>query len=164
MDNLVEEETRHKYEEDAPPSTVLHARELYKSGNSRGALAELNAVLEQSPDDAEALFWRAQVNVRLGQDDSAREDIRRAVALNIDLREAYTLHDYLLARQRRWEEIIAAWTQYLERHPDDAMALLERAGTYKHHGDMERAFADLRRSCELGNTQACTYLQRDKGG
>jgi tetratricopeptide (TPR) repeat protein len=146
------------------PSTVAHARELYTSGENRAALEELNAVLEESPDHTEALYWRAQVHMKMGQEDSAREDILRAVALNTDLREAYLLHDYLLAKQHRWEEIITAWTQYLERHPGDAMALLERAGTYKHQGDLERAFKDLRRSCEGGNAQACSILQREKGG
>jgi hypothetical protein len=148
----------------AAQSKLAHAYELYKSGKSQEALEELDTLLEQSPDDAEALYWRAQIRTKLGEEDAAREDILRAVALNVDLREAYQLHDYLLAKQRRWEEIIHAWTQHLERHPQDHAALLERAGARKHQGDRESALEDLKRACELGSAQACSIHQRETGG
>ncbi|KFE71312.1 tetratricopeptide repeat protein [Hyalangium minutum] len=142
---------------------LVHAHRLYKSGKSQEAIAELNALLERFPDDAEALYWRAQIRARLGENDAAREDILRAVALKVDLREAYQLHDSLLAREHRWEEIIHAWTEYLERHPEDDVALLERAGTWHHQGDEARALEDLKRSCELDNAQACALHRRQTG-
>jgi tetratricopeptide (TPR) repeat protein len=146
--------------EDAAQRKLVHAHALYRSGRSSEALAELNALLEQTPDHAEALYWRAQIRVKLGWSEPALVDIRRAVALNIDKREAYQLLDSLLMREQRWEEIIAAWTQYLERHPDDDVALLERAGARHHQGDETQAREDLERSCELGNSKACQIFNR----
>jgi tetratricopeptide (TPR) repeat protein len=136
---------------------------LYKSGRLQEAIEKLNAMLEESPTRAEALYWRAQIRTQLGEYDAARDDIIRAVALNVEQREVYLLHDYLLARERRWEEIIQAWTQYLELHPDDDVALLERAGTWHHHGNDARALEDLERSCELGNAKACALHERQTG-
>jgi tetratricopeptide (TPR) repeat protein len=136
------------------------AHELYKSGKSHEAIEVLNALLEQAPSHAEALYWRAQIRAKLGENELAREDIRRAVALRIDMREAYQLHDYLLMRERRWTQIIDAWTQYLERHPDDDVALLERAGAWHHQGNEISARKDLQRSCELGNAKACEIFNR----
>jgi tetratricopeptide (TPR) repeat protein len=150
-------------EQDASQRKLAEAYALYQAGKSQEALQALDELLEQSPDDAEALYWRAQLRAKLGEEEAAREDILRAVALDVDLREAYQLHDYLLTKQRRWEEIIHAWTQHLERHPDDDVALLERAGARKHSGDRERALEDLERSCELGNAQACAILRRETG-
>ncbi|MDY7226444.1 cytochrome c oxidase assembly factor Coa1 family protein [Hyalangium rubrum] len=149
--------------EDADRKQLVHAHGLYKEGRGRDAVTVLNGLLERSPDNAEALYWRAQIRTKLGENEAAREDILRAVALNVDLREAYQLHDFLLARERRWEEIIHAWTQYLERHPEDDVALLERAGTWHHHGDDVRAVEDLKRSCELGNGSACRLHKRQTG-
>ena len=44
---------------------------------------------------------------------------------------------------------------YLLLEPGDAKALLERAGTHKHRGDMVAACRDLRSACEMGNAEAC---------
>lgn len=146
-----------------PSEQMGKVQSLYKKGRIQEAIEELNAMLEESPTNAEALYWRAQIRSQLREYDAAREDIIRAVALNVELREAYLLHDYLLARERRWEEIIQAWTQYLEVHPDDDVALLERAGTWHHHGNDARAVEDLERSCELGNAKACALYKRQTG-
>lgn len=139
---------------------LVEAHALYQAGKSQEAIDVLDALLVQVPNHAEALYWRAQIRAKLGENELAREDIRRAVSLKIDKREAYQLHDYLLMRERRWTQIIDAWTQYLERHPDDDVALLERAGAWHHHGNEPAARQDLERSCELGNAKACELFNR----
>lgn len=52
------------------------------------------------------------------------------------------------------------WTVCLARHPDDGRALLERAGTRHRLGRTDDSRADLRRSCELGLSEACALLRR----
>jgi hypothetical protein len=39
---------------------------------------------------------------------------------------------------------------------DLALADLERSGTYYHKKDFANALKDLKKSCELGNKEACT--------
>jgi tetratricopeptide (TPR) repeat protein len=136
--------------------------QLYKNGQYQEAIATLNGMLERS-SNPELLYWRAKCRTQLGENVAAREDIIQAVAENIQTRDAYVLHDYLLAREKRWEEIIQAWTKYLEVNPDDDVALLERAGTWHHQGNDARGVEDLKRSCELGNAKACALYQRESG-
>lgn len=140
-----------------------NVQSLYRRGQYQAAIAKLNGMLERFPSNPELLYWRAQSRTQLREYGAAREDIIRAVALNIETREAYRLHDYLLARERRWEEIIQAWTQYLEVHPDDDVALLERARTWHHQGNDARGLEDLERSCNLGNAKACALYKRETG-
>jgi len=140
-----------------------NVQSLYRRGQNQDAIKKLNGMIEESPDDAEALYWRAKIRTQLREYDAAREDIIRAVALNIEPREAYLLHDYLLARERRWGEIIQAWTQYLQVHPGDHVALLERAGAWHHQGNDARGLEDLDRSCKLGNAKACALYKRETG-
>jgi tetratricopeptide (TPR) repeat protein len=89
----------------------------------------------------------------------AQDDFQRAVALDPTHLESFRNLDWLLAREGRWDQIIAMWTEYLARKPDDGVAWLERAGAARHKGEMTQAIADVRRACELGNERACTIVQ-----
>jgi hypothetical protein len=46
--------------------------------------------------------------------------------------------------------------------PDHPRAYLERSGTYYHKKDFANALKDLKKSCELGNKEACTRYDQYK--
>ncbi len=79
-----------------------------------------------------------------------------------DIDARVRLDDALFA-EGRLEEIVEMWTEYLGRHPDDARALRERGGTYGHLKRFSLARDDFRRSCQLGEAQACGTFQRLAG-
>jgi tetratricopeptide (TPR) repeat protein len=70
--------------------------------------------------------------------------------------------DHLLARQKRWDEILEIWNRYISRQPPNADAYYERGGTHFQKGDMAAARADATKACELGKAQACEMVERLK--
>lgn len=68
--------------------------------------------------------------------------------------------DWLLSLLEKYDEILPLWNDYLSRHPDDARALTERAGTRSHLGDTTGATADAMKACSLGLLEACDLASR----
>jgi tetratricopeptide (TPR) repeat protein len=126
------------------------------------AIVAYDAAIDFDPECHGAYYWRGVAYSKTGRPDLALADCRRAVAGDPGLFEAYRMLDHLLAREGKWEEVLAYWDRYLALEPDNADAYFERAGTYRHKGDMNKAFADLKRACELGNQEACRLYGRSK--
>ena len=149
------------------PSARAEAARLVMSGYRSGhenrpeeAVALFTRAIQLDPASAEAHYQRAAVYARRGSYEEARADLKRAIDLDPRHFESYRLIDWLLARQGAWEEIIGHWDRFIALEPKNALAHLERAGAYRHKGDMQRALADLDKACGLGNQQACAIQHR----
>lgn len=118
--------------------------------------------LEFNAVNSEAYYWRAVVNYQRSQFEKAQTDLNRAIELNPRHFESYLLMDHVLLLQKNFDTIIAYWDRFLELEPTHARAYLERAGTYRQKGDPSKALTDLKRSCELGNAEACKHLEKKK--
>jgi tetratricopeptide (TPR) repeat protein len=81
--------------------------------------------------------------------------LRAAVSADPDDFEAHRRLDLALARQGRFDEVVAVWNRYLLTHEDDGRAWLERGGARYHMGQRQKAGEDAQRACELGVTEAC---------
>jgi tetratricopeptide (TPR) repeat protein len=123
------------------------------------AIAIYGELLRSQPRDAELLYWRAAALWQMGRTDAALEDYRAVLALQPGNIEAVKAVDRILARDKRWDEILPFWNAYLRAAPNDAEAHFERGGTYFHKGDLESARADARKACELGHKRACTMAK-----
>lgn len=135
----------------------------YRSGQENRqdeALALFTRAIQLDPASAEAHFQRAAVYARRRNYEKAKADLERAIKLDPRHFESYRLIDWLLARQGAWDEIIAYWDWFIAIEPNNAPAYLERAGAYRHKGDMQRTLADLDKACGLGNQQACAIQRR----
>ena len=122
-----------------------------------------NYALEFNAENNDAYYWRAVVNYRQSQFEKARTDLDRAIDINPRHFESYLMMDHVLLLQKDFDAIIAYWDRFLELEPAHARAYLERAGAYHHRGDSSKSLADLKRSCELGNAEACKHLEKTKG-
>lgn len=130
-----------------------------------GAIQKYTLAIWFDPKNADAYCWRGICNDRTGKPETALADLRKAVALNPRLYAAYKGLDDVLIKQRRFDEIIAYWTRYIELEPNNDNAYIERYGTYTRKADIRAAMADLGRACELGNRNACSALKtlRERG-
>jgi len=125
-----------------------------------GAIHRYDQALEIDPNHAETLHWRGVAYSKLGQPEKALADVRRSLTADPSCFEANRMLDQLLAKKGQWDDIIASWDRFIALEPDNAGAYLERAGTYKHQGDMTHAMADLKKACELGSEKACGIQKR----
>jgi Tfp pilus assembly protein PilF len=67
---------------------------LYRKGDSKGALAELDAVIAATPDAEGAYYQKGQIYEGMGNADDARKNYEKAVQLS----PSYT--DAILALKR----------------------------------------------------------------
>ena len=97
-------------------------------------------------------------NAQPSNDDIAA--LEEAITKTPDDVHAYQRLDYALARQRKFDRVIAIWTEYLGRHPNDGTAYLERGGAYYHLRKAPEAHADMTKACELGMSEGCARAKQ----
>ncbi len=124
------------------------------------AIEWYNWAVKMNPRDAEAYYWRGRAHNQTDRTDLTVLDYRAAISCNPHEFKYVKSLDNLLMPQGRWEEIINAWTLFLDYEPGNSEAYLERAGAYHHWGESEQSAADLRKACDLGNAEACRRLGR----
>jgi tetratricopeptide (TPR) repeat protein len=120
-----------------------------------GAIENYSLSVKFDDQNFETYYWRGIAFYRLENFKSALSDLDLAIEINPHHFESYRMVDYILARDQQWDKIINYWNKFLELEPNHAAAYLERAGTHYHNKDFENALGDLKKSCELGNQEAC---------
>lgn len=138
------------------------AFDLHRAQKWQQAIGAYDAIMKAGGEDAEILYWRGMAHWKSARFDEALRDFRRVIDLDPTNLDAHRHADHLLARQKRWDDILAMWNWYISRQPPNAEAYFERGGTYFQKGDMVSARADAAKACELGKAQACKMLERLK--
>ncbi|MDY6793479.1 MAG: tetratricopeptide repeat protein [Thermodesulfobacteriota bacterium] len=143
-----------KWKEWASKKLLNKGYRLIKTDND-AAFENYNLSIDFDNDNFESYYWRGVAFFQLEDFQSALSDFNRVIEINPHHFESYRMVDYILAKEKQWSRIIEYWNRFLELEPDHATAYLERAGTYYHNKDFERALHDLEKSCGLGNKEAC---------
>jgi tetratricopeptide (TPR) repeat protein len=134
---------------------MVAAQRLDREGKREEALRAAELGLELGPLDGHV--HAAYADIVIG-DATTPERVaavqRKAAESPGDFRAVQQL-DYVLSRERRWAEILAAWNAYLGIHPNDGRAHMERSGTFWQLGRRQEAAADDARACELGINEGC---------
>jgi YaiO family outer membrane protein len=105
-------------ESDTPALRYEGARALANSGETEAALAALDALLAEYPNDADYLLGRAQMQARLGQDAAAVETVERALRLAPDYEDVWQLRLRLAERARDDAAVAALRAEVATRFPD----------------------------------------------
>lgn len=66
--------------------------------------------------------------------------------------------DHSLAASRRFDEVVTMWNGYIERHPTEARAFVERGGAKWQLGQLEAGIGDMRLACDNGSQYACQQI------
>ncbi|MEO7743486.1 MAG: tetratricopeptide repeat protein [Usitatibacter sp.] len=138
------------------------AYDLHRALKWPQAITAYDVLLREGGEEAQIRFWRGMAQWKSAHFDEALRDFQRVIELDPANLEAHRNADRLLARQKRWDEILAMWDRYIAREPRDAEAYFERGGTYFNKGEMAAALADAEKACKLGKVQACTMVERLK--
>ena len=110
--------------------------------------AELDAVLEAAPKDAEAHFFRGQVWEGLGNRDRAIAEYREAVAL--DPSPAFRLSlARLLWDTEQYYQAMNEWRAILDQEPQNVEALLGLGQAHLKEGDRIAAFHRFQRILQI---------------
>jgi tetratricopeptide (TPR) repeat protein len=149
------------WQEWAGTHLLKKGHKIYKTDLNQ-AIDNYNLSLMFYPDNVEAHYWRGAAYSRLNELDLALADLEKAIELDPRHFSAYLMLDYTLFQRHELDRIVQYWNQFIELEPDHPRAYLERSGTYYHKKDFANALKDLKKSCELGNKEACTRYDQYK--
>lgn len=122
-----------------------------KAGRTADAVRVIDLAAELAPGDPKVQQMRAWLLAKSGPSTKPGEK----PSVDFDDVESVRRADYALAKQGRYEEVVALWDRYLGRHPNEGRAYLERGGAYHHLRNLGQAQADAKRACELGVNEGC---------
>lgn len=131
----------------------------YEAANMETALAHLDRARQLAPLSAEPHYWKGRVHLKQEDHTTALTEFEQAIARDAAHIEAVRNVDWILAKQDKWDEVVEHWDRFLTDNPESGDGYLERAGTYRHKGDMTAARADLDTACRLGQEKACALLK-----
>ncbi len=126
------------------------------------AIEQYGFALRFDPQNKEAFYWRAAAYSHLNQHERAIEDLQNAMQLDPRHFDSYALMDYTLDQLGTPHKMMAYWNRFIELQPEHASAYLERARHYFQQNNLSRSLADLKKSCDLGNQEACDRYQQHK--
>lgn len=127
--------------------------EQEKNVNFDDAIDNYTTASSLDPDNAYLYYRRSRSLASKGDMAGAEKDLQKAMELDPDQYDFYAMMDYVLAKKHDWSHIIAYWDKYIERHPNDGRAYVERGGAYYHKGDLKEAVRNAKISADLGNPE-----------
>lgn len=146
------------------PSVVKRKKSLAKKFTNLGykqakalkpgaAIENYNMALQMTPQNDYLYYRRARAYIEQNRLARAKGDLVRAIALNPDDYDYYKLLDWVLAKEKDWDQIIGYWDRYIELHPDNSRAYVERGGAYYHKGDLKEAVRNAKIAADMGNLE-----------
>ncbi len=124
------------------------------------AVADFTRLLEENPDDPDALQTVAELLGRLGDFEKAMEYANQALEKNPRVFSLYLLRARLYHKQGEHDFSIQDLNKALDIQPDSFLAYLDRAEVNYDKGDMEAAAKDYGKTRKLQANLPSIILQR----
>ncbi len=149
--------TLHRPDE-AVKTPVTAPQEDPKRKVAEKELAELDAKIRETPDDAGSYVARGGKLLELGRIDEARRDAERAIELNPARPQAWLLRAGVVRRSGRTEDAIMDVTRAIELDPKIGAAYVLRGDLRFARGDMAGARGDYEVAARLDPKSADVQL------
>lgn len=117
--------------------------EYFERGEWAWAAHDFSAVLRKSPDDVEALRYRAIAYFTLGKVQKAERDVRAALAIEPNDLDAIQILAALLVNRGEYAKALPLLDRVIAEQPDQLDARFDRAKAAAELGDKRRALADV---------------------
>lgn len=125
------------------------------------AINDFTKLLEENPDDPDALQAVAELLGRLGNFDDAIAKATKAIEKNPRANSLYILRGRLYHQTKQYEKAIEDLNQAIDLQPDSFIAFLDRCEVYYDKGDKDLAAKDYGLARELqGQAITQAVLQR----
>jgi tetratricopeptide (TPR) repeat protein len=142
--------------------TAEHADRLKEEGTSarragdlESAIAKLTVAAQLHPEDPEIYVERGMALAKKQAFNDALDDLARASRLAPGDTTPIDAVEEMLSGAGRQSEVVACWSQYIDRNPSRAEGYLERARALQNLGLGTLSGADFERACKLGERTAC---------
>jgi protein O-mannosyl-transferase len=133
---------------------------LMQAGQLAAARRDVTAALAINPQQQEANFDMAVLDMNEGKADEALALYAKTIALKPDFADAWLNRGYLQFRLGRLQESIADYNHALQLQPENADALLDRGLSYAALGQTDAALTDMNQAINLAPGNAQAWLNR----
>ena len=138
----------------AEPDLLSRALEHHQSGRLEDAKALYLQILDDNPDDPDALNYLGVFECQLRRFDKAEELINRSLEINPDNPKAHNNLGNVFRYQRRFDEAEAAFRRACELDPGNAEAHFNRGTVLLEQGKAEDAAESFRAAVALATEDA----------
>jgi Flp pilus assembly protein TadD len=128
---------------------VVELRLRAERGDTTGALAQLDKLVSESPDDVDLLCERATLLTAMSRFDRADADVRRALRLDERHPGPLLAAGLLACKRARWRDAIEPLRAVVALTPDDASAHYYLGEAYNHIDELPPALAAFERATAL---------------
>ncbi|MDO8716865.1 MAG: tetratricopeptide repeat protein [Dehalococcoidales bacterium] len=139
---------------------ILRGNLHFENEKYNEALIAYNWCLELNPYDTTALYNRALVYRKLGNNEEALVDSNRLATLEPGNISYLTSRARTYSNLKRYEEALADCNQALKLKPNDTEPLNNRANVYRKLGKNEEALADCNQALKLKPSDASSFSVR----
>jgi protein O-GlcNAc transferase len=147
----------------APATTdAMHFLGVLESqrGNVDAGLAWMDRAIAGAPNNAAALYNRANVLAGVGRFADAAAGYDRVVAIKPDHAGAYFARGNTLMSLKRVDEAIASFDRAVQLQPGNVYYLNNRGQALTHAGRLDEALTTLDRAIAIDRNQAEIFLNR----
>ena len=132
-------------------SKARAAESFFNAGRISEALARMDEVLAEEPDNAALHHFHGQINFRAGRWNQAETSFNRALELDPLLTDAYNFLGAIYQEQGRADDAEQAYRRALAdpAYPTPEKVYLNLGLLYKKQGRDQDALSELRRSVEI---------------
>lgn len=146
--------------EDFTPMLNLFGANAYESGNFDRAVMYHMKAIEANPDDDLAYISRGKALLRTGDYGQARQDFIKALQLNSSRSEAFYLIGNSLFHERRYQDAIGFYEQYLSVDKGYENVWFNAAMAYLGLKEKEKSCQYLKKASNLGMAQADSMIAK----
>ena len=131
-----------------------------QKGDSRGAIEDLNWVLQVDPQDAQAYCCRGIVRSQMGDNRGAMVDLNQALRLNSQDTMAHRSRGKVRSQLGDHQGALADINQALQLAPQDGSIYVTRGNAYRAMGNYLRAVEDYSQALQINPNDAKAYYHR----
>ena len=143
------ETARRRVENPVRRAALDEVRMRMERGDAAGAIAQLDKLLVEAPDDVEVLCERGTLYAQLSKFDRATTDLRRAGRLAEHDVRVLMASGLLACKRARWCDAIEPLREAAALAPDDAAVQYYLGEAYNHVDELVPALAAYERAAAL---------------
>lgn len=132
------------------------------AGNRVAQKKQLDLILEEDSENAEALSYLGEIFLTEKKYDKANDIFQKSIQIDEDNIVARIGYGNLLLREKLYEESIEQFDHVVDTNPDYPFAYSDRSKARAGLNDADGAIADLTKSIELNNEYYWNYVDRGK--
>ena len=148
----------------ASETFIYSAKRSAKAGHHENAIKILDKLLEQDPDNSEAVYLLGNNHRSLGDNEKALELYDQSIALNPENARAMTNKGYVLSEQGNHAEALELYTQAVEimqanEDPYASLAMNNLGMAHQELGDIAEAGKHFAKAASAGSELARENLE-----